>query len=109
MKKFIIALAMALGLAGAASAQGYPNHPITLILPFAAGAPPDILPRIVGEHMSKTLGQQLVVENVVGAGGTTGSTRAATAAADGYTIEMGHMGTHGAAPGMYPKLRYDPV
>jgi tripartite-type tricarboxylate transporter receptor subunit TctC len=109
MKKFVIALALALGLTGVAHAQGYPNHPITVIVPFAAGGPTDIIARIVGEHMSKTLGQQFVIENVVGAGGTTGSTRAATAPADGYTIEMGHMGTHGAAPGMYPKLRYDPV
>jgi tripartite-type tricarboxylate transporter receptor subunit TctC len=109
MKRLIIALALALGLAGTAHAQGYPNHPITVIVPFAAGGPTDIIARIVGEHMSKTLGQQLVIENVVGAGGTTGSTRAATSPADGYTIEMGHMGTHGAAPGMYPKLRYDPV
>jgi tripartite-type tricarboxylate transporter receptor subunit TctC len=80
-----------------------------VIVPFAAGGPTDIVARIVGEHMSKTLGQQLVIENVVGAGGTTGTTRAAQAAPDGYTIEMGHMGTHGAAPALYPRLRYDPV
>ena len=59
--------------------------------------------------MSRTLGQQLVVENVAGAGGTTGSLRAAQAAPDGYTIEMGHMGTHGAAPGVYPDLKYNPA
>jgi len=109
MKRFIIALAAALGLSTAASAQTYPTHPITVIVPFAAGGPTDVVARIVGEHMSKVLGQQLVIENVVGAGGTTATTRAAQAQPDGYTIEMGHMGTHGAAPGMYPKLRYSPT
>src|ERR1700754_2987052 len=100
--------AMALA-ATAASAQNYPNKPITLIVPFAAGGPTDIVARIVGEHMSKTLGQQIVVENVAGAGGTTGITRGAQSNKDGYTIMMGHMGTHGAAPALYPKLRYDPT
>jgi tripartite-type tricarboxylate transporter receptor subunit TctC len=109
MKKLLIALAATLGLAVTAHAQTYPSHPITVIVPFAAGGPTDIIARIVGENMGKTLGQQLVIENVAGAGGTTGTTRAAQAAPDGYTIMMGHMGTHGAAPGMYPKLRYDPV
>src|SRR5262249_50878273 len=69
----------------------------------------DIVARIVGEYFSKTLGQQFVVENIAGAGGTTGSTRAAQAAPDGYTIVMGHMGTHGAAPALYPNLKYDPA
>ena len=80
-----------------------------MIVPFAAGGPTDIIARIAGEYMSKTLGQQLVVENVAGAGGTTGSARAAQAAADGYTIMMGHMGTHGAAPALYPNIKYDPA
>ena len=80
-----------------------------MIVPFAAGGPTDVIARVVSDHMSRTLGQQLVVENVAGAGGTTGITRAAGAAADGYTIMMGHMGTHGAAPALYPKLRYDPA
>jgi tripartite-type tricarboxylate transporter receptor subunit TctC len=64
--------------------------------------------RIVGEHMSRTLGQQIVIENAVGAGGTTASTRAKRAAPDGYTIIMGHMGTHAASVALYPKLAYDP-
>ncbi len=63
-------------LAAPSQAQNYPSRPITLIVPFAAGGPTDIIARIVADHMSKTLGQQLVIENVVGAGGTTGSTRA---------------------------------
>ena len=94
--------------AATASAQDYPARPITLIVPFAAGGPTDIVARIVGEHMSRTLGQQIVIENAVGAGGTTASTRAKRAAPDGYTIIMGHMGTHAASVALYPKLAYDP-
>ena len=98
-KRAVLAAAAALALPGAATAQDFPNKPITMIVPFAAGGPTDIIARIVGESMSRTLGQQVVIENVAGAGGTTGITRAAKAAPDGYTIMMGHMGTHGAAPG----------
>lgn len=110
MKKTALAAA-ALGLAATgASAQGnYPQRPITMVVPFAAGGPTDVIARIVGDHMSRTLGQQIVVENVVGAGGTTGMTRAVQAAPDGYTIAMGHMGTQGAAPALYPNLKYDPT
>ena len=91
-----------------AVAQDYPARPITLIVPFAAGGPTDVVARIVGEHMSRTLGQQVVIENVVGAGGTTASTRAMRAAPDGYTIIMGHMGTHAASVALYPNLAYKP-
>ena len=105
-----IAAAAALCLtAGAAGAQTFPTRPITMVVPFAAGGPTDIVARIVSDHMSRTLGQQVVVENVAGAGGTTGITRAAQATPDGYTIMMGHMGTHGAAPALYPNLKYDPA
>ena len=90
-------------------AQNYPTRPITIIVPFAAGGPTDVVARIVGEHMSKVLGQQVIIENVAGAGGTTGITRGAQSKPDGYTIMMGHMGTHGAAPALYPNLKYDPV
>ncbi len=110
MKRLILAAGLAIGLMQApAQAQTYPNKPITMIVPFAAGGPTDIIARIVGEHMSRTLGQQIVIENVAGAGGTTGITRASQATADGYTIMMGHMGTHGAAPALYPNLKYDPT
>lgn len=109
MKKLILALAATAMMAGAAQAQSYPSRPISMIVPFAAGGPTDIIARIVGEHMSKTLGQQIVVENVAGAGGTTGITRAAQSKNDGYTIMMGHMGTHGAAPALYANLKYDPT
>jgi putative tricarboxylic transport membrane protein len=110
----LVALAVAciVGCAGPASAQSagqYPERQITMIVPFAAGGPTDIVARIVGEHMQKTLGQPVIVENVAGAGGTTGITRGAQAKPDGYTIMMGHMGTHGAAPALYPNLKYDPA
>ncbi len=104
----VLALATALLLPGSGRAA-WPERPITLIVPFAAGGPTDVVARIVAENMGRTLGQQVVVENVAGAGGTTGSIRAAQAAPDGYTIEMGHMGTHGAARAVYPDLKYDPV
>ncbi|QFU15646.1 tripartite tricarboxylate transporter substrate binding protein BugD [Microvirga thermotolerans] len=111
MKKIVLALAAGLGIAATgAMAQGaYPQRPITMIVPFAAGGPTDVIARIVGDHMSRTLGQQIVIENVAGAGGTTGITRGAQAQPDGYTIMMGHMGTHGAAPALYPNLKYDPA
>jgi tripartite-type tricarboxylate transporter receptor subunit TctC len=95
--------------AGFAAAQAYPSRPVTIIVPFAAGGPTDIIARIIGEYFSKALGQQFVVENIAGAGGTTGITRGAQAKPDGYTIMMGHMGTHGAAPGLYANLKYDPT
>src|SRR5919112_391829 len=110
MKRLVLAAA-AFGLAvtGAAAQGNYPQRPITMIVPFAAGGPTDVIARIVGDHMSRTLGQQIVVENVAGAGGTTGISRASQAQPDGYTIMMGHMGTHGAAPALYPNLKYDPT
>ncbi|HUM13487.1 MAG TPA: tripartite tricarboxylate transporter substrate-binding protein [Myxococcaceae bacterium] len=106
LRPLIFAAALAAPISGRAA---YPERPITLIVPFAAGGPTDVVARIVGENMGKTLGQQLLVENVAGAGGTTGTTKAAQAAPDGYTLIMGHMGTHGAAPAVYPDLKYDPV
>jgi tripartite-type tricarboxylate transporter receptor subunit TctC len=110
MKPFITVLTAALAVAAtSAAAQNYPTRPVTVVVPFAAGGPTDIIARIVGEHFSRTLGQQFIVENVAGAGGTTGITRGAQAKADGYTIMMGHMGTHGAAPALYPNLKYDPT
>jgi tripartite-type tricarboxylate transporter receptor subunit TctC len=101
---------VAVALAGMpAMAQDYPTKNITLIVPFAAGGPTDVISRIVGEHMSRTLGQQIVIENVVGAGGTTASTRAKRAAPDGYTLITGHMGTHAASVALYPNLAYRPA
>jgi tripartite-type tricarboxylate transporter receptor subunit TctC len=91
-----------------ARAQAYPARPITIIVPFAPGGGTDVAARIVGEHMARTLGQQLVVQNIAGAGGTVGTTRAMRAEPDGYTIEMGQMGTHAAAVALYPNLPYRP-
>src|SRR3981081_2464355 len=76
--------------------QQYPQRPTTLHLPFAAGGPTDVLARVLGQHMSQTLGQSIVVEDVTGAGGTLGSAKAARAAPDGYTLVMGNIGTHAA-------------
>jgi tripartite-type tricarboxylate transporter receptor subunit TctC len=88
------------------AAQGYPDKPITLIEPFAAGGPSDTLGRLVADHLGRTLGQQIIVENVGGAGGTLGAERAARAAPDGYTLFTHHSGLPAAAA-LYSNLRYD--
>ena len=89
-------------------AQAYPARPVTVIVPFAPGGATDVVGRIVSEYLSRTLGQQFVIENVAGAGGTTGTTRAMRASPDGYTIQVGQMGTHAAAVAFYPNLAYRP-
>src|SRR5438309_7219944 len=91
-----------------AQAQEYPARTVTVIVPFAAGGPADITGRIVADIFSRHLGQKFVVENVGGAGGTIGTLRAAHAAADGYTILSGHLGTNALASAFYPNLGYDP-
>jgi len=95
-------------LSRSAGAQAYPARAISMIVPFAAGGSSDIIARIVGEHMSRTLGQQLVNENVGGAGGSTGSLRAMRANPDGYTILIGHLGTHAVSVAFNPNLPYKP-
>jgi tripartite-type tricarboxylate transporter receptor subunit TctC len=108
MRKPLIAVALAAmaAFAGDAAAQSYPSRPITIIVPFAAGGPSDVLARVIGERMRGTLGQTVIVENVTGAGGTIGVTRAARAPADGYTISFGHLGTHVINGAIYP-LTFD--
>src|SRR5882757_9592988 len=91
-----------------AVAQTYPARPVTVIVPFAPGGATDVVGRIVGEYLSRTLGQQFVIENVAGAGGTTGTARTMRASPDGYTIQIGQMGTHAAAVALYPNLAYRP-
>jgi tripartite-type tricarboxylate transporter receptor subunit TctC len=91
----------------AAGAQGYPNRPITMVIPFAAGGPTDVLGRLVAIRMSELLGQQVVVENVGGAGGMTGSKRVADAAPDGYTIGIGTVGTHAQGQTLYKRPLYN--
>lgn len=107
-KLFLSLFVAATAFVAQAAAQDYPTKPITMVVAFAAGGPTDVVARIVSAHMSKTLGQQIVVENVAGAGGTTGTDRVARAAPDGYTLNMGQIGTHAAAPWLYPNLRYKP-
>jgi tripartite-type tricarboxylate transporter receptor subunit TctC len=96
-------------LLSAAAWADYPSKPITLIVPYAAGGSNDTLSRILAEHMARTLGRPIIIDNEPGAAGTTATMRAARAAADGYVIIMGNMGTHGAAPAQYSNLKYDPV
>src|SRR5262245_21821042 len=106
-RKIAAVLVLLAGVNGA-QAQDYPTKPVTVIVPFEAGGPADVTGRIVADIFTCHLGQQFVVETVGGAGGTVGSLRAARAAADGYTLISGHMGTHAAAPFFYPNLGYDP-
>jgi tripartite-type tricarboxylate transporter receptor subunit TctC len=91
-----------------ARAQEFPSRPITLIVVFAPGGATDVLARIVADHMSRTLNQRVVVENVSGAGGTIGGARGAQAAPDGYTLTVGSLGSHSAAPSIYRQIAYDP-
>ena len=86
----------------------FPVRPITAVVPFAKGGPTDTVARIVIAEMAKYLGQDIVVENILGAGGTLAASRVARANPDGYTLIVGHMGTHGAAVAIYPKLPYNP-
>ncbi len=88
------------------AAPNYPVRPITLIVPFAAGGPTDVLARLLGERVRAALGQPVLIENVTGAGGSIGVGRVAAAAPDGYTIGTGHFGTHVANGAVYP-LKYD--
>ena len=108
MKRWLLAgLLAVVGVAGA-SAEDYPNRPITVIVPFPAGGPTDAIIRNLGERMRVSLGQPLIVEYVTGAGGTVGTTRANRAAPDGYTIICGHFGTHATNGAVY-QLPYDLV
>jgi tripartite-type tricarboxylate transporter receptor subunit TctC len=91
-----------------ACAQTYPTRSVTMVVPFAPGGTTDVVARIVGENLSRGLGQQFVIENVAGAGGTTGTIRTMRASPDGYTIQIGQMGTHAAAVALYPDLAYKP-
>ncbi len=105
-----IAAAACVLLLGAVPAPAkYPEKPITLIVPFAAGGGGDAIARIFAEHMARTLGQPIIIENSGGAGGTTASRRVARASADGYTLILGNLGTHSATPAQYSDLKYDPA
>jgi tripartite-type tricarboxylate transporter receptor subunit TctC len=101
---FVLLGALALP-AGRARAEAFPARPITLVVPFSAGGPTDTVTRLVAQGMSKSLGQQVVVENVGGAGGTIGAGRVARASGDGYTLLLHHIGM-ATAPALYRKLPF---
>jgi tripartite-type tricarboxylate transporter receptor subunit TctC len=94
-------------LSGTAVAQNFPNHPMVMIIPFAAGGPQDTLGRIIGQRMSEILGQTVIIENVGGAGGMTGSVRVSQAAPDGYTMVLASVGTHAQNQTLYKHPLYD--
>jgi tripartite-type tricarboxylate transporter receptor subunit TctC len=100
------ACAILLAITGTTLSQTYPTRPMTMIIPFAAGGPTDVLGRVLAQRMSEILGQQIIVENVGGAGGMTGSKRVADAAPDGYTFVLGTVGTHAQSQTMYKKPLY---
>jgi tripartite-type tricarboxylate transporter receptor subunit TctC len=109
MKKLIAAAACAVAMAaGAASAETYPSRPITLIVPFGAGGPTDTIARIIAERMGASLGQPVIVKNISGAAGSIGVERAVHSAPDGYTLSIGHYGTHAVNSLIYP-LKYDVI
>ena len=106
--KLAATLALVLGTLTPAFADDYPKRPITMIVPFAAGGTSDVIARAVAEQMAATLGQTIIIENVVGAGGSTALARAARSAPDGYTIAIGNAGTSAATYTIYPKLSFTP-
>ena len=108
MLKKLLAGCAALAVAFAAAAEDYPTHTISVVVPFAAGGPTDTVTRLIGQAMSKTLGQTIIVENAAGAGGTIGVEKVARAKPDGYTLLLMHIGIS-TAPSLYRNLRFDPT
>ena len=108
MRTFLLAAIAATAFASPSFAQDYPSRPITFVVPFSAGGPTDTVTRLIAEPMSKTLGQQIVVQNVTGAGGTLAAGEVAAAAPDGYTVLMHHIGMS-TAPSLYADLSYNPL
>ncbi|MEJ8840712.1 tripartite tricarboxylate transporter substrate binding protein [Ramlibacter sp. AN1133] len=105
----LAALALAAATPFAATAQAYPAKPITVIVPFAAGGTTDILARVIGQALTRDLGQSVIVDNRSGAGGNIGAQLAAKAPADGYTLFMGTVGTHAINQSLYKKMPFDPI
>jgi tripartite-type tricarboxylate transporter receptor subunit TctC len=108
---FIAILAAACAVASTAppaAAQAYPTRPVTIVVPFAAGGGNDIMARLIAQHLGRALGQQFVIENRAGAGGTVGARAVAKAAPDGYTLMVGHSGVFGVAPALYADPGYEP-
>lgn len=108
MIQFAAAVAVVFG-AHTAGAQTYPTRPVTLVVPFPAGSTTDLVGRILADELAKSLGQNVVVDNRGGAGGTIGTEAVARAAPDGYTLLMGTIGTHSINPAVYAKINYDPI
>jgi tripartite-type tricarboxylate transporter receptor subunit TctC len=109
-RRLLLASTLGATLAAPARAQApWPAKPIKIIVPYPAGQSTDILARVTADQLTKALGQQVIVENRPGAGGSIGAEAAAKAAPDGYTLLMVTISTHGIAPGLYPKLPYDPL
>ena len=109
MLRMIVGALLALGLAQSATAQDWPTRPVTVIVPWAAGGPVDTVARIVTARMSEILGQQLIIENAGGAGGSTGTARAAKAAPDGYTALVSGSAVLAQNPALYKRQLYNPV
>jgi len=112
MRKLMLGLAgtitmTVLSLVPAASAQEFPSRPMTMIIPFAAGGPTDVLGRVIAARMSEVLGQNVIIENIGGAGGMTGSARVAQAKPDGYTMVLGTVGTHAQGQTLYKRPLYN--
>jgi tripartite-type tricarboxylate transporter receptor subunit TctC len=108
MRRLLLVI-LSLGFAGAAFAQQYPTKPVRIIVPFPPGQATDILARLLGDQLSKSLGQQFIAENRPGAGGAVATEAAAKAAPDGYTLVMATISTFGINPSLYPKLGYVPL
>ncbi len=110
MSRSVLAAAAAvLALAGVAVAEQWPARPVTLVIPFAAGGPTDVLGRVIAQRLGEILGQQVVVENVGGAGGMTGAQRVAQAQPDGYQVALGTVGTHAQNQSLYKRPLYNAV
>jgi tripartite-type tricarboxylate transporter receptor subunit TctC len=107
VKRLLATLALA-AAAAASFAQGYPTRPVTLVVPFAAGGPTDVVARALGQAMSRTLGQTVLIENKLGAGGTLAAAHVAKSAPDGYTLLIHHNGMS-TAPALYRKLPFNPL
>jgi tripartite-type tricarboxylate transporter receptor subunit TctC len=105
----LLFVVVSLGLAASTSAQQYPVKPVRIIVPFPPGQATDILARLLADQLSKSLGQQFIVDNRPGAGGSLGTDAAAKAPPDGYTLVMATIATFGINPSLYPKLGYDPL
>lgn len=105
--KVVFSALMTIAVPAIASAQDYPTRPVTMVIPFAAGGPTDVLGRIVGQRLGEVLGQQVVIENVGGAGGANGSLRVANAPADGYSFVLGTVGTHAQNQTLYKRPLYN--